>query len=44
MSVYAVLAETFKSRLIEQWQTSNLSKAHEMRDSLSSYYSQVVLI
>ena len=24
--------------------TSNLSKAHETRDSLSSFYSQVVLV
>jgi len=28
----------------EEINTSNLSKAHKMRDSLSSYYSQVVLI
>jgi len=27
-----------------RYKTSNLSKAHEMRDSLSSSYSQVVLI
>jgi len=30
--------------MLEPYTTSNLSKAHETRDSLSSSYSQVVLI
>jgi len=29
---------------VNEFKTSNLSRAHETRDSLSSSYSQVVLI
>jgi len=44
MALFATGSLAHHAKWPQSLKTSNLSKAHETRDSLSSSYSQVVLI